>query len=144
MRPAFYVSLNIYFVNRNVSFSRLWLGGEERRGLGRSRGAGPGVLSGGAPTWGGAGSRGRAGQGAAPRSRRGRKGPSRHRGAPPSTEAAGPGCAAVPGRGGGGGGRRARLRSAPRKAPGPPLRPAEGVRVPGWARELLRAAPLRP
>lgn len=24
MRPAFYVSLNIYFVNRNVSFSRLW------------------------------------------------------------------------------------------------------------------------
>lgn len=86
MRPAFYVSLNIYFVNRNVSFSRLWLGGEERRGLGRSRGAGPGVLSGGAPTWGGLGAaavrdrgrppgaagegRVRAGTGAPPRARR--------------------------------------------------------------------------
>lgn len=80
MRPAFYVSLNIYFVNRNVSFSRLWLGGRGAEGAGaaegrraggaqRQRGAG-----GGAPTGGGgpAPSLGAGGPGAAAVRDRGR------------------------------------------------------------------------
>lgn len=111
MRPAFYVSLNIYFVNRNASVFPLWPWGEAGGwAWGRGLPASPvgwvvGPRRGGRPR-------------IPPPHRRGPDGAVGKSGPPPGTGAAGPGRPPEVG-----GGRRAPCAAPLRgKAPGPPLR----------------------